>query len=263
MRGRVSPWKRARRRRRTGPSRGAVALSHCTTKSTRKVRPTCRPPASLHGPQTPLPPCTGGCPGQASSAYSSVQWEAQAGPAPSGGCDEQVWEGRQGRAQTRAHAHTPALAHLWLPAWLTEETADPATSRLPDPAGAGEGPQPTAASLPGPVRPRPARLKLAFPVRLSSLDISSACGVSSLAQAGPLSHTEGQVSPRLLPWPPAAASLSRLFLGQESWASSTERCLPFPQPAFSFSPLGFFLHDYLCSWILFLTTRAHECFNRA
>lgn len=37
-----------------------MALSHCTTKSTRKVRPTCRPPASLHGPQTPCLPALAG-----------------------------------------------------------------------------------------------------------------------------------------------------------------------------------------------------------
>lgn len=157
--------------------------------------------------------------------------------------------GREGHRHEHTHTHLP---------W---HISGAGTSRLPDPAGGGEGPQPTAASLPGPGHRLPARLKLAFSVRLSSLDSSSACGVASLAQAGPLSHTEGQASPRLLLWPPA--SLSRLFLGQESWAASTELCPPFPQPAFSFSPLGFFLHDYLCSWILFLTTRAHECFNRA
>lgn len=171
----------------------------------------------------------------------------------------QVWAGRQGSADgcehTRVHARLgppPAArpahrgdcksSHKW--------TEARAPTRRPCPC-------PALLTL-------PARLKLAS-CEASQPWGGHRPGLASLARAGPVSHTAGQAfvrvtrvqdsraSPRTPAWPLAASSpapSSARTPGSKRRALSSIR-----HGRVLVLTSGFFLHDYLCSWILFLTTR--------
>lgn len=116
-------------------------------------------------------------------------------------------------------------------------------------------PKQTAGRRPRPCLSRsphlPARLRFAFYPRPPGLDVDTESGVATPTPAGPLSHTAAKTAR-----PRPASRVARGPPGQ---------CLLSPKlwvPVLT-SGFFFFLHDYLCSWILFLTARAHECFNRA
>lgn len=102
-----SPWIRAQRRRCTGPSRGAAAPSHCTTKSTRKVKP---PDSNMRSATASRTPDVGGTRDKHPLLAHLFSGRNKPGPSPSGGTGRTT--GREGQMNASTGEHTPALAHL-------------------------------------------------------------------------------------------------------------------------------------------------------
>ena len=154
------PWTRARRRRRTGPSSGAAARSHCTTRSTRKVRAR----AGWGRARAPHLVCSAG-------------GLREVGRTEQGSCGAGVGKGRRGDP----HVHTcPDL-----PGPLTGSQEDSISS-----------PKQTAGRQPRHCldTPRfPARLRFASPGP-PGLDVDADSGVATPAPAGPLSHTAAKTA---------------------------------------------------------------------
>lgn len=159
-RGRASPWTRARRRRRTGPSSDAAARSHCTTRSTRKVRAR----AGQGRARAPHLVCSAG-------------GLREVGRTEQGSCGAGV--GKGGRGDPRAHTCPD------LPGLLTSSQEDSMSS-----------PKQTAGRQPRHCldTPRfPARLRFASPGP-PGLDVDADSGVATPAPAGPLSHTAAKTA---------------------------------------------------------------------